>query len=129
MGELTLENVAKKFGGLTAVDQLDMHLNQGEILGLIGPNGAGKTTVFNLITGVYTPTRGRISYRNAELNRRPPHEIVATGIARTFQNIRLFKAMTVLENVLAGRHCRTKSSIVDAIFRTRFQARRGEEKP
>ncbi len=126
MGELTLENVAKKFGGLTAVDQLDMHLNQGEILGLIGPNGAGKTTVFNLITGVYTPTRGRISYRNAELNRRPPHEIVATGIARTFQNIRLFKAMTVLENVLAGRHCRTKSSIVDAIFRTRFQAQ--EEK-
>jgi branched-chain amino acid transport system ATP-binding protein len=126
MGELTLENVAKKFGGLTAVDQLDMHLNQEEILGLIGPNGAGKTTVFNLITGVFPPTRGRISYRKTELNRRPPHEIVATGIARTFQNIRLFKAMTVLENVLAGFHCRTKSNIVDAIFRTRFQAR--EEK-
>jgi branched-chain amino acid transport system ATP-binding protein len=123
MGELILENVAKNFGGLKAVDRLDMTLKKGEILGLIGPNGAGKTTVFNLITGVYTPNNGKITYRNKKLNRLQPHEIVATGIARTFQNIRLFKAMTVLENVLAGLHCRTKSSIVDAIFRTRFQAK------
>ena len=123
MGELILENVAKNFGGLKAVDRLDMTLKKGEILGLIGPNGAGKTTVFNLITGVYTPNNGKITYRNKKLNRLQPHEIVATGIARTFQNIRLFKAMTVLENVLAGLHCRTKSSIIDAIFRTRFQAK------
>ncbi|MFZ0134282.1 MAG: ABC transporter ATP-binding protein [Desulfobacterales bacterium] len=123
MGELVLENVAKNFGGLKAVDRLDMTLGKGEILGLIGPNGAGKTTVFNLITGVYAPNSGKVTYRNKKISGLRPHDIVAAGIARTFQNIRLFKAMTVLENVLAGLHCRTKANIVDAIFQTRFQAK------
>ncbi len=122
MSELVLENVAKNFGGLKAVDGLGMTLQKGEILGLIGPNGAGKTTVFNLITGVYTPNNGRVTYRNKKISGLRPHDIVTAGIARTFQNIRLFKAMTVLENVLAGLHCRTRANIVDAIFQTRFQA-------
>ncbi|MFZ0242439.1 MAG: ABC transporter ATP-binding protein [Desulfobacterales bacterium] len=122
MSELVLENVAKNFGGLKAVDRLDLTLEKGEILGLIGPNGAGKTTVFNLITGVYTPNSGKVLYRNRRISGLKPHAIVAAGIARTFQNIRLFKAMTVLENVLAGLHCRTKANIVDAIFQTRAQA-------
>jgi branched-chain amino acid transport system ATP-binding protein len=126
MGELALEGVSKRFGGLMAIDGLDMQLRDGEILGLIGPNGAGKTTVFNIITGVYQPNRGQVKYRDKRLNHLLPHQIVAAGVARTFQNVRLFKAMTVLENVLAGLHCRTRSNIADAVFRTRFQ--KNEEK-
>lgn len=121
MADLSLEGVSLSFGGLKAVDSLNMELNAGEILGLIGPNGAGKTTVFNLITGVYQPDEGHITYQGKTLAKLFPHQIVETGIARTFQNIRLFKAMTALENVLAGLHCRTNAGVVGALLRTKGQ--------
>jgi len=121
MAELVLQNVTMAFGGLKAVDDLVMTLRPGEILGLIGPNGAGKTTVFNVITGVYTPNRGTVKYNDGPLNNLLPHQIVEKGIARTFQNVRLFKGMTALENVLAGLHCRTKIGIVGAMLRSRAQ--------
>lgn len=127
MAELVLQNVTKAFGGLKAVDDLVMKLLPGEILGLIGPNGAGKTTVFNVITGVYTPNRGSVTYDKSSIVNRLPHQIVETGIARTFQNVRLFKAMTALENVLAGLHCRTGSGILGAIFRTSSQKKEERE--
>ena len=126
MAELVLDNVTMTFGGLKAVDELVMALNPGEILGLIGPNGAGKTTVFNIITGVYKPNPGKVIYDNVSLQNLLPHQIVEKGIARTFQNVRLFKGMTAIENVLAGLHCRTKIGILGAIFRTHSQKK--EEK-
>lgn len=126
MAELSLQNVTMAFGGLKAVDDLIMTLHPGEILGLIGPNGAGKTTVFNIITGVYTPSNGEIRYEDASIKNLLPHQIVEKGIARTFQNVRLFKGMTALENVLAGLHCRTKIGIVGAILRSHSQ--KAEEK-
>ncbi|MBW1721927.1 MAG: ABC transporter ATP-binding protein [Deltaproteobacteria bacterium] len=127
MAELVLQNVTKSFGGLKAVDDLEMTLHPGEILGLIGPNGAGKTTVFNIITGVYTPNTGTVRYGETSLNNLLPHQIVEAGIARTFQNVRLFKAMTALENVLAGLHCRTRIGILGAIFRTPSQRKEERE--
>ena len=127
MSELVLQDVSVRFGGLKAVDGLSLSLNPGEILGLIGPNGAGKTTVFNLITGVYRPTGGRITYQGRSLVKLPPHQIVQSGIVRTFQNIRLFKAMTALENVLAGRHSRTRVGVVGALLRTRAQHREEQD--
>jgi branched-chain amino acid transport system ATP-binding protein len=126
MAELQIENVSKRFGGLLAVNKLDMTVPRGKILSLIGPNGAGKTTVFNMITGVYPPTEGSITFKGKELNHLKSSRIVARGIARTFQNIRLFKAMTVLENVQIGLHCRTKSGAVRALLKTPFENR--EEK-
>jgi len=126
MAELRLENVSKRFGGLLAVNNLDLKVPEGKILSLIGPNGAGKTTVFNMITGVYPPTEGSISYGDNELNSLKSNRIIAQGIARTFQNIRLFKSMTVLENVQVGMHCRTKSGPVRALLKTAFEKR--EEK-
>jgi len=127
MAELELKGISKSFGGLKAIDNLDLQLATGEILGLIGPNGAGKTTVFNIITGVYHPNRGSVAYRDQEIHRLTPHQIVEHGIARTFQNVRLFKAMTALENVLAGLHCRTGMGFVGAIFRTPAQVREERE--
>ena len=127
MAELRLENVSKRFGGLLAVNNLDMHVPKGKILSLIGPNGAGKTTVFNMITGVYPPTEGRISYGDHKLNGLRSNRIIARGIARTFQNIRLFKSMTVLENVQVGMHCRTKSGPVRALLKTAFEKREEKE--
>ena len=121
MTELVLQSVAKNFGGLTAVDDLDLAVPEGAILSLIGPNGAGKTTVFNMITGVYPPTRGRIQFRGKTLNQLRSSRIIAQGIARTFQNIRLFKSMTVLENVQVGMHCRTRSGAVRALLKTPFE--------
>jgi len=126
MAELILENVSKRFGGLLAVNNLDMKVPQGKILSLIGPNGAGKTTVFNMITGVYPPTDGSIAYGDSNLNGLKSNRIIAHGIARTFQNIRLFKSMTVLENVQVGMHCRTKSGPIRALLKTGFEKR--EEK-
>lgn len=121
MSELVLEtkNVVQRFGGLTAVNQVSMQIRKGQIVGLIGPNGAGKTTFFNVITGVNTPTEGSVYFTGQEITGVPAHLIVARGIARTFQNIRLFKNMTAQENVIAGMHTQTKATLVDAIFRTR----------
>ncbi len=104
---LELQNVSLSFGGLKAVSDVNFTMNSGEILSLIGPNGAGKTSTFNLITGVYTPTSGKILYKGNDLRKYKPHQITNIGIARTFQNIRLFKQLTVLENIiLAMNHTR-----------------------
>ncbi len=126
VSDLILRNVSMKFGGLWAVNDLDLEVPRGQILSLIGPNGAGKTTVFNMVTGVHQATQGTITYQGQRLNGLRPHKIIAQGIARTFQNIRLFKSMTVLENVQVGMHCRTKSGAVRALLKTRFKNR--EEK-
>ncbi len=123
MAELQIKNVSKRFGGLLAVNKLDLTVPRGKILSLIGPNGAGKTTVFNMITGVYPPTEGSIVYKEKKLNHLKSSRIIAQGIARTFQNIRLFKSMTVLENVQIGLHCRTRSGAVRALLKTPFEKR------
>ncbi len=115
---LKLENVTKKFGGLTAVSDLTIHLNKGEILGLIGPNGAGKTTTFNLISGTLPVTEGDIIFQNDKITGLSPDEVTNTGIARTFQNIRLMDGLTVAENMRAAFHIREDYSIFDMIFRT-----------
>ncbi len=117
-GETVLDarGVTMRFGGLTAVRNVDLQVNSGEIVGLIGPNGAGKTTFFNCLTGLYTPTEGEVRYKGKVL---PPQsfKVTAAGVARTFQNIRLFSNMTVLENVLVGRHTRTKEGLWSALVR------------
>ncbi|MGW1147835.1 ABC transporter ATP-binding protein [Streptomyces sp. NPDC002454] len=105
-----------RFGGLTAVRSVDLTVDAGEIVGLIGPNGAGKTTFFNCLTGLYVPTEGTVTYRGRVLPPKP-HLVTRAGIARTFQNIRLFAHMTVLENVLVGRHTRTKEGLWSALLR------------
>ena len=120
------KNLTMVFGGLTALDSVDIHINKGEILGLIGPNGAGKTTLFNLLTGVYSPSRGSIYFKEREIKNLKPYQITRLGIARTFQNIRLFGEMSVLDNVIIGQHCRTKTGLFGAIFRP--PAVREEEK-
>lgn len=101
---IKLDNVTIKFGGLVAVDSLNCEINEKEIVGLIGPNGAGKTTAFNVITGEYMPTLGKVYYKGSDITPLTPHQINHVGIARTFQNIRLFKDMTVLENVMVAKH-------------------------
>ena len=115
---LTTENIRKEFGGLVAVSELDFTIPERSLVSLIGPNGAGKTTFFNMLTGVYTPTEGRIVFDEHDLTGKPPHAITKLGIGRTFQNIRLFPQMTALENVLVGMHCRLKGGILGAIFGT-----------
>ncbi|MCO4483130.1 ABC transporter ATP-binding protein [Streptococcus infantarius] len=102
MALLDVKDLTKNFGGLTAVGDVTMHLDKGELVGLIGPNGAGKTTLFNLLTGVYEPSEGSVSLDGTLLNGKKPYKITSLGLSRTFQNIRLFKDMTVLENVLVG---------------------------
>jgi branched-chain amino acid transport system ATP-binding protein len=114
---LVAEKVRKEFGGLVATDDIDFTVPRGSIVALIGPNGAGKTTFFNMLTGVYTPTSGRIVFDGEDITGKPPHAIVERGIGRTFQNIRLFQQMTALENVLVGMHSRLTSGIVGAIVR------------
>ncbi|WP_030353611.1 ABC transporter ATP-binding protein [Streptomyces scopuliridis] len=113
---LDATGVTMRFGGLTAVRSVDLQVSSGEIVGLIGPNGAGKTTFFNCLTGLYVPTEGRVSYKGTVLPPKP-HLVTQAGIARTFQNIRLFSNMTVLENVLVGRHTRTKEGLWSALLR------------
>lgn len=115
---LELENVTKQFGGLVAVKDLNLQVWPREIVSIIGPNGAGKTTVFNLITGIYVPTSGDIRLEGKSIKRLKPEQIVAAGITRTFQNIRLFNNMTVLENVLVGQHTQLKASVLGSLFRT-----------
>jgi len=107
-----------QFGGLRAVDSVNMNITAGTIVALIGPNGAGKTTFFNLLTGIYTPTEGEILFEGRSVSGKKSHVIADWGISRTFQNIRLFKEMTALENVMVGRHVRTKSGFFGATFRT-----------
>ena len=102
MALLDVKNLTKNFGGLTAVGDVTMELHEGELVGLIGPNGAGKTTLFNLLTGVYEPSEGTVTLDGNLLNGKAPYKIASMGLSRTFQNIRLFKDMTVLENVLVG---------------------------
>jgi ABC-type branched-subunit amino acid transport system ATPase component len=118
MSLLEAAGLSMAFGGLRAVHDLDLTIQPGEIVGLIGPNGSGKTTVFNVVTGLYRATAGRIGFDNgkAELVGRPPHQIAALGIARTFQNQRLFNQMTVLENVLVGMHCRTRAGLAGILL-------------
>ncbi|MBB4892968.1 branched-chain amino acid transport system ATP-binding protein [Streptomyces olivoverticillatus] len=113
---LAATGVTMRFGGLTAVRAVDLTVHPHQIVGLIGPNGAGKTTFFNCLTGLYTPTEGTVTYRGTRLPPKP-HLVTTAGIARTFQNIRLFANMTVLENVLVGRHTRTKEGLLAALLR------------
>lgn len=117
MSILVMDNVTIKFGGLVAVDKLNLRVEKGEILALIGPNGAGKSTIFNLITGVYRPTDGRIFYGEKLISGKTPHYIARTGISRTFQNIRLFNDLTVLENVLIGAHTQGKMNLAGSLVR------------
>jgi len=118
MGILDVKNCTKRFGGLVAVRDLNMSLTLGALYRLIGPNGAGKTTVFNLITGVYTPDEGSIELEGKTIHKKKPSSIANLGMSRTFQNIRLFKSMTVLENVKLARHMRRKQSLFDAVAHT-----------
>ena len=118
MSLLAVEGVSRSFGGIRAVTGFDLTLGEGELVALIGPNGAGKTTVFNLISGVYPPDAGTIRFRGESLAGLPPHRIVDGGIARTFQNIRLFRDLTVLDNVRAAHFGRTPTSIWSALLRT-----------
>jgi branched-chain amino acid transport system ATP-binding protein len=125
---LEVNNLTMDFGGLRALDNLNIDIRKGEIVALIGPNGAGKTTFFNCITGIYSPTSGDImisspkaadAQKRERINGLKPNQVTEKGMARTFQNIRLFPSMTVLENVMIGRHCRTHSGVAGAIFRNR----------
>jgi branched-chain amino acid transport system ATP-binding protein len=115
---LQANNIAKHFGGIRALKNVSLTINAGEIYGLIGPNGAGKTTFFNVITGLYQRDGGDIVFDGKPLHVESPHEIARAGIARTFQNIRLFAEMSALENVMVGRHLRSKGSVLGAVLRT-----------
>jgi ABC-type branched-subunit amino acid transport system ATPase component len=115
---LETTQLVKAFGGLVAVNKVDFHADENEIVGLIGPNGAGKTTLFNAITGVYGPTSGTIRFKGREIAGLLPSKVTKLGVARTFQNIRLFNEMTALENVMVGQHCRTRSGVIRVVLRT-----------
>ena len=124
---LEVRGLVRRFGGLNAVDGVDLDVNEGEILSVIGPNGAGKTTLFNVVTGLYVADGGSIHFDGHNLVGLQPNQICALGIARTFQTVRLFPAMTVLENTMVGQHCRTRSGIFGAVLRlpgTRAEERR-----
>jgi len=121
MAHLCLSDVSVHFGGLQALTEVNFDLRPGEIVSLIGPNGAGKTTIFNVITGVYRISGGSVTYDDQPISGLRPHHILARGIARTFQNIRLFTAMTALENVMVARHCRSRCGVFGSVLRTRRQ--------
>jgi branched-chain amino acid transport system ATP-binding protein len=123
---LQLEGVTQRFGGLVALDALDFSIEAGSIVAMIGPNGAGKSTVFNLITGIYAPSAGRIAFDGAPIGGKKTSAIAAGGIARTFQNIRLFAFMSALDNVMTGEHARMRAGILDSLLHTRAQ--RAEER-
>ncbi len=116
MGILKLEHITKRFGGLVAVSDFNLDLKEGELLGLIGPNGAGKTTIYNVITGVAPATEGKVIFNEIDITQMPPDKIAKLGIVRTFQNIRLFSSMTVLDNVRTAFHLRVKSNIFGTIL-------------
>lgn len=117
MALLEVKNLTKNFGGLTAVGDVTIELNEGELVGLIGPNGAGKTTLFNLLTGVYEPSEGSVTLDGTVLNGKTPYKIASLGLSRTFQNIRLFKNMTVLDNVLIGMGNKRNPHILASFLR------------
>ena len=116
---LRVAGISKRFGGLQALTDVGLTIERGQVYGLIGPNGAGKTTFFNVITGLYTPDSGSFELAGKPYAPTAVHEVARAGIARTFQNIRLFADMTALENVMVGRHIRTESGLLGAILRTR----------
>ena len=116
---LETKSLTRNFGGLKAIDGIDMRVERERIVSIIGPNGAGKTTFFNCITGIYQPSRGKAIFRDRDVTGMAPHDITALGIARTFQNIRLFGGMTCAENVMVAAHCRTSAGVFGAMFRPR----------
>ena len=124
---LEMQNVVKRFGGLTAVSNMSFQVEKGEIFGVIGPNGAGKTTIFNLITGVYPVSEGNILFDGQSISGKKPYQIINGGIARTFQNIRLFTGMTVLENILVGQHDHLKAGFLASILHTGAQKKEEKE--
>ncbi len=126
-GLLAIDGVSKSFGGLRAVNRVSFAVSRGQLLAVIGPNGAGKTTLFNLITGVYPLTAGAIRFGGRAIQGLPPHEVTALGVARTYQNLRLFRGMSVLDNVLVGAHCRTAAGVLDAMLRTHRASREDRE--
>ena len=128
---LEVQNIGKTFGGLAALSGVSLSINRGEIYTLIGPNGAGKTTLFNVLTGIYKPDSGNFRLEGVEMAGKKPSEMAKSGIARTFQNIRLFSNMSVIENVMVGRHCRTRGGVLGAILgssRTRAEEKSISEK-
>ena len=125
---LEMQNVVKRFGGLTAVSNMSFQVEKGEIFGVIGPNGAGKTTIFNLITGVYPVSEGNILFDGQSISGKKPYQIINGGIARTFQNIRLFTGMTVLENILVGQPDHLKAGFLASILHTGAQKKEEKEK-
>ncbi len=124
---LRIDHVTKRFGGLVAVDDVSFDVQRGEIFALIGPNGAGKTTLFNGITGLFPPTSGRVVFRGRDIAGAKPHQVATLGIARTFQNIRLFEYMDSLDNVRLGQHCRMTAKLWDSLFKTPRERREEQE--
>jgi branched-chain amino acid transport system ATP-binding protein len=124
---LHVSGLTKRFGGLVAVDNVSFDVNRGEVFALIGPNGAGKTTLFNCITGFFAPSLGTVIFDGHDITARKPHQTVKAGIARTFQNIRLFDYMSVVDNVRLGFHCRMHSWVWDSLFKTPFERREEKE--
>ena len=120
---LSLRKIGKSFGGLSALFDISFDVRPGEIVGVIGPNGAGKTTLFNVVTAVFPPTSGEVVFDGERIGGLPPHTITKRGVTRTFQNIRLFSTMTVEENVMVGRHCRTGAGVWQGVLRTRGERR------
>ena len=124
---LELTSLSKRFGGLLAVDSVSLNIKRGEVFALIGPNGAGKTTLFNSVTGLYQPTSGKVVFDGREITGSKPHQVARLGIARTFQNIRLFDFMSALDNVRVGHHVRMKAKMWDSLFKFPWERREEEE--
>lgn len=128
---LKTEALTKKFGGLTAVDEVSLTIKKGEIRGLIGPNGSGKTTFINVLSGIYPPTSGKVFFNDEDISGEKPHLIAFKGMSRTFQTIRIFPNLTILENIMTARHCRTKSNLLEimlALPKVRMEEKETKEK-
>ncbi|KAA3384481.1 ABC transporter ATP-binding protein [Akkermansia muciniphila] len=128
MSLLDVKDLTIQFGGLVAVDHVNFHINEGEIISIIGPNGAGKTTIFNMLTGLYVPGEGTIEFEGQQIQGKRPQDIIKMGIARTFQNIKIFNDLRVIENIMIGSHVRTNYGFLDAIFKTKKYHREEREK-
>ncbi len=127
MSLLEVKDIVLQFGGLKVIDSMNMLIEEGSIMSLIGPNGAGKTSIFNSITGFYQPNSGEINFRGKSIMRKKPHTITQSGMARTFQNLRLFKNMSVIDNVKAGMHCRSHVGFLGSVLRSPGQQREERE--